>query len=97
MRIAQQWALVQDGIRLCNARSLHTPVGTAILDNDSLWRLSTGGSQVLCIPGQARELKFRFMTCAHMKEGRHGALVDALIRLQTTLGGSLWWLIRRIL
>lgn len=47
VRVGQQRALVQEGIRKLNTYSFRSPPGTAVLDSERLFRITFGGSQVL--------------------------------------------------
>lgn len=83
VRVAQQRALAQGGIGVCEARSFDASVGAAVLDSKDLFWLSNGGSRVLRNPEHALGLKFQLRTRVRMMEAVHRVAVPTLIRLQT--------------
>lgn len=85
LRVAQQLALIQEGIRVSNTNSFQVPAGTAVLDSASLFRATIGGSRVLWIPEQARDLKSRLIICPHMREAGQRRIAATRIRSSVTV------------
>ena len=62
--------------------SFESDVGTAILDNEGLFRVHVRGRNVLWIPSSDNQLQIRLMICAHMREAGHRGVAATLVRLQ---------------
>ena len=59
-----------------------TPLGPALRGKDGVYRMRRKGDAVFWVPGEARKLQVRLMTCAHMKEAGHRGAGATLERLK---------------
>ena len=79
VRQAQQKEL---GDTEADVQSFESDVGTAILDNEGLFRVHVRGRNVLWIPSSDNQLHIRLMICAHMRDAGHRGVATTLVRLQ---------------
>ena len=79
VRQAQQKEL---GDTEADVQSFESDVGTAILDNEGLFRVHVRGRNVLWIPSSDNQLHIRLMICAHMRDAGHRGVAATLVRLR---------------
>ncbi|CAM9904597.1 unnamed protein product, partial [Sphacelaria rigidula] len=56
-------------------------VGTAILDNEGLFRVYVRGRNVLWIPSSDKQLQVRMMICAHMRDAGYRTTTERILGL----------------
>ena len=79
IRLAQRTDL---GGENAEVTSFESEVGTAVLDDEGLFRVSVRGRNVLWIPSSEKQLQIRLMICAHMRDAGHRGAAATLVRLQ---------------